>query len=125
MSKINELMEQFAGEVDGFIASSIYDPTSGQGIISKSTIDGFDPDIADAYTSEIIKENEKALKALKANAKTIDFLITTNKIFLITRSIEGSKFYHGCAFQKTGNLGMTREVMKKYEPRFVVELKKL
>ena len=125
MSKLNELMDQFSSEVDGFIASAIYDPSSGQGIINKSTIEGFDPDIANAYSSEIIKENEKALKALKSNAKTIDFLITTNKVYLITRAITGSKFYQGCAFQKTGNLGMTREVMKKYESKFAAELKKL
>lgn len=125
MAKLSEIMEQFSTEIDGFISSAIFDPSSGQGVVDKTLIEGFDPDIPNAYISEIIKENEKALKALKANAKTIDFLITTNKLFIITRAMEGSKFYQGCAFQKTGNLGMTREIMKKYEPKFVAELKKL
>lgn len=125
MAKLSEIMEQFSTEVDGFIASSVFDPISGQGVVDKSLIEEFDPEIPNAYVSEIIKEHEKALRALKMPAKTYDILITTNKIFFITRALEGSKFYHGCAFQKSGNLGMAREIMKKYEPKLVVELKKL
>lgn len=125
MAKISDIMEQFATEVDGFVASAIYDPTTGQGLVDKSIIEGFDTSIPNAYSSEIIKENEKAMAALKLNAKVIDFLMTTDKMYLIMRSIEGTKYYQGCAIQKTGNLGMTREIMKKYEPKFGAELKKI
>jgi hypothetical protein len=125
MTKAAELMDKFATECDSFIASSIFDPTSGQGIIDKSVVENFDNSIPNAYFSETIKENEKALKALQANTKTIDYLITANVMYILMRAIEGTKYYQGCAVQKTGNLGLTRELMKKYEPLFEAELKKL
>jgi hypothetical protein len=125
MAKITDIMEQFAADCDAFIASAVFDPSTGQGIIDKSVVESFDPAVPNAYMSEVIKENEKALAALKANARTIDYLITTNQMYIIMRAIEGTKFYQGCAIQKTGNLGMTREIMKKYETRFAAELKKM
>jgi len=125
MAKLTDIMEQFALECDAFIASAVFDPATGQGIIDKSVVENFDPAVPNAYMSEVIKENEKALAALKANAKVIDFLITTNKLYIIMRAIEGTKFYQGCAIQRTGNLGMTREIMKKYESRFSAELRKM
>jgi hypothetical protein len=125
MAKITDIMEQFASECDGFIASAVFDPATGQGIIDKSVVENFDPAVPNAYMSEVIKENEKALAALKLNARTLDYLITTNQIYILMRAIEGTKFYQGCAIARAGNLGMTREIMKKYEPRFSAELKKM
>jgi hypothetical protein len=125
MAKPAELMNKFAEECDSFIASSIFDPSTGQGIVDKSIIEGFDNSIPNAYFSETIKENDKALKALKANTKTIDYLITTNAMYLLVRAIEGTKYFQGCAIQKSGNLGLTRELLKKYESLFAAELKKL
>jgi len=125
MAKLTDIMEQFAADCDGFIESAVFDPATGQGIIDKSVVESFDPAVPNAYFSEVIKENEKALAALKANARTIDYLMTTNKLYLILRAIEGTKYYQGCAIMRTGNLGMTREIMKKYESRFSAELKKM
>lgn len=125
MTKAAEIMNQFAEECDTFIASSIFDPTTGQGIVDKSVVENFDNSIPNAYFSETIKENEKALKALKANTNTLDYLITANEIYILMRAIEGTKFFQGCAIQRSGNLGLTRELMKKYESIFAAELKKL
>lgn len=125
MSKVAEIMDKFAAECENFIASSIFDPTTGQGIVDKSIVENFDNTIPNAYFSETIKENEKALKALKANTKTVDYLITANAMYLLMRAIEGTKYFQGCAIDKTGNLGMARELLKKYEPLFAAELKKI
>jgi predicted regulator of Ras-like GTPase activity (Roadblock/LC7/MglB family) len=124
MPTLSELMDQFSEEVDSFIASAVFDSETGQGIVNKSVVEDFDPDIPNAYMSEVIKENEKALAALKAGVTTEDYLITTNQIYILMRVLGDTKYFQGCAIGKDGNLGMTRMIMKKYSPLFTEELKK-
>lgn len=124
-TKLSEIMQAFADETDQFIASSIFDPSSGQSIVDKSIDENYDPSISVAYMSEVIKENEKGLEAMKSNASTTDYLMTLNEVYILLKSIEGTWYYQACTIAKSGSLGMTRELMRKYESKFADELKKI
>jgi len=123
--KINNIISEFAKEVDQFIASTIFDPTTGQSIADKTNDPDFDPAVPAAFMSEVIKENEKGLDAMNSGATATDYLMTLNKVYVLLKAIEGTWYYHGCTIGRSGSLGMAREMMRKYEPKLSEELKKL
>lgn len=124
-AKLTDIIDEFAKDVDKHIASTIFDPTTGQSIADRTNDPAFDPSVPAAFMSEVIKENEKGLEAMKSGATATDYLMTLNKVYVLLKAIEGTWYYHGCAIEKSGSLGMAREMMRKYEPRFSEELKKL
>jgi hypothetical protein len=123
--KLVEIIKEFSKELDQHIASSIFDPTTGQSIADITNDPEFDPSIPAAYLSEVIKENEKGLDAMKSGVTATDYLMTINKVYVLLKAVEGTWYYHGCTIDRSGSLGMAREMMRKYDPMLAEELKKL
>jgi predicted regulator of Ras-like GTPase activity (Roadblock/LC7/MglB family) len=94
----------------------------GTPLVATSHDPAFDPDVAAAYCAEVVKIDEKALKALQKGGRLEEVLLTTDEFYLIIRIIPDTRFYVGLALAKQGNVGMARMVMKKYEKRLTETL---
>lgn len=119
--KLNKLLDQFREEIPEFVSTDIVEIDSGLSISGGSIYPNFDSDIASASYAEVVKANEKALKALggaDSVGDTEDILITTSKAYLLIVVFLNKKYYHGLAITRKGNLAYARIVMKKYQPLF-------
>ncbi|MBW2038881.1 MAG: response regulator [Deltaproteobacteria bacterium] len=121
-NSVNAVLEEFKCEVPNFIAAEVVGIDDGIPIVAISSDPTFDPNIAAAYYAEVVKANEKALKALERGHKIEEVLLTTDEFYLLLRILPDNRFYLGLAIAKEGNLGMARMIMKKYEDRFIESL---
>lgn len=120
---LEQVFHQFQSEVPFLIASAIVDVSSGIAVISNSSDPGFDPTVASASYTKVVHENARALELLgEAPSDTEDILITTSAAYMMIRMI-GTRHIHGLAMAREGNLGLTRVIMKKYEPAFLDALR--
>jgi CheY-like chemotaxis protein/predicted regulator of Ras-like GTPase activity (Roadblock/LC7/MglB family) len=122
VSSINRIMEELKDEVPDLIAAEIVSIEEGVPIVAATNNPAFDPDIAAAYYTEVVKVNEKALEVLTTGGKLEEVLLTTDECYLILRILPGTRFYVGLAITRKGNVGMTRMVIKKFEKRFIEAL---
>ncbi len=121
---LDRILEQLRTEVDYFIASAIVDTSSGLALASTSIDPNFDPAVASPSYAEVVKSNGRALDLLGMDPRlTEDILITTSTAYLLIRMLGG--YHHGLAVAKAANLGLTRVIMKKYEPLFMDTLRSL
>lgn len=111
---------------DDFIAATVFDPEDGMGIAHKIGEHGFDTEKLNAYMSEYIKEVGKTLVAMHQPPHVVEYLLTANADFMILiRGISGTKYFESVVITKEGNLGLSREILKKHENQLAQELKKL
>jgi len=115
-------VEELSREIPDYIAVEVASIDDGTPLVAVSHDPAFDPDIAAAYYTEVIKTTEKALEVLRKGRRLEEVLLTTDECYLIVRVLPNTRFYVGVAIAKKGNIGMARMVMKKYEKRFVETL---
>jgi len=122
MSKIDDLIQDFADNVPNFISTAIVDMDSGMGVGSYSADPEFDASAANAAYTDFVQANRDALEILDADPlDTTDILITTNGMYLLIREL-GEDYYMGSAISQDGNLALVRKKMEQYEDRFLREL---
>ncbi len=121
-NSLTVVLEEFKREVPNFIAAEVVGIDDGIPIVATSSDPTFAPDVAAAYYAEVLKVNEKALKALQKGHRIEEVLLTTDEFYLLLRILPDSRFYLGLAIAKEGNLGMARMILKKYEARFLESL---
>lgn len=124
-SKLNKVLDQFKQEIPEFVSTDIVEIDSGLSIGGGSIFPDFDSDVASASYADVVKANEKALKALGGNdsvGETEDILITTSKTYILIVIFPNKKYYHGLAITRKGNLAYARIVMKKYQSLFIEAL---
>jgi CheY-like chemotaxis protein/predicted regulator of Ras-like GTPase activity (Roadblock/LC7/MglB family) len=121
-SSINSILEELTGEIPELIAAEIVSIDEGVSLVATTNDPAFDPDVAAAYYTEVIKINEKALEVLKQGAKLEEVLLTTDAFYLILRMLPDTRFYVGLAITRKGNVGMARMVIRKFEKRFIEAL---
>lgn len=119
VSSLNVIMEELSREIPDYIAIQVANIDDGTPLVATSHDAAFDPDIAAAYYTEVLKTAEKALEILRKGRRLEEVLLTTDECYLIVRVLPKTRFYVGVAIAKKGNIGMARMVMKKYEKRFV------
>lgn len=122
VSSINVIMEELTREIPDCIAAEVVSIDDGTPIVATSHDPTFDPDIAAAYSAEVVKTTEKALEVLRKGQRLEEVLLTTDEFYLIVRILPNTRFYVGLAMAKKGNVGMARMVMKTYEKRFAETL---
>ena len=118
VSSITVIVEELTREIPDCIAAEVVSIDDGTPIVATSHDPAFDPDIAAAYSAEVVKTTEKALEVLKKGRKLEEVLLTTDEFYLMVRILPDTRFYVGLAIAKKGNVGMARMVMKTYEKRF-------
>lgn len=117
-----DVLEKFVKDcksnIPGFIAISVCELNSGTTFISDSIDPNFDPTLASAYESEIVKAELGVIKALKLrdDEHISDIIITlTDQIHLIDISKNNAYFVYLVVDSKKSNLGVTRALLTKYE----------
>ncbi|WP_245575858.1 hypothetical protein [Hymenobacter norwichensis] len=98
------------------MAIAVVDTNSGMSLASHSNSPSLNPDTAAAYNTEVVKQKQKAMAALKLTGETIqDILITlSNQIHLLKLNDNGTKFIYLVVNSRDTNLAIAREVLRNH-----------
>jgi DNA-binding response OmpR family regulator/predicted regulator of Ras-like GTPase activity (Roadblock/LC7/MglB family) len=119
---ITLLLEELEREIPDVIAAAVVSIDEGVPLAATTNDPAFDVDIVAAYYAEVIKTNEKALKALQKGPRLEEVLVTTDTFSLYVKPLPDTRFYVGLVIAQKGNVGMARTVMKRYEKKFLKTL---
>jgi predicted regulator of Ras-like GTPase activity (Roadblock/LC7/MglB family) len=108
-----QAVQNIINDLPGLMAVAIVDISSGMSLASHSN-SGINPETAAAYNTEVVKQKQKAMTALKLQGETIDdILITlTNQLHLIKLVADGKKFIYLVVNSRDTNLAIAREVVR-------------
>ncbi len=108
-----QAVQNILNDLPGLMAIAVVDISSGMSLASHSN-SGINPDTAAAYNTEVVKQKQKAMAALKLQGEAMDdILITlTNQLHLIKLVGEGKKFIYLVVNSRDTNLAIAREVLR-------------
>jgi hypothetical protein len=102
-------------DLPSLVAVAVVDITSGMALASHSNSPGINPETAAAYNTEVVKQKQKAISALKLSGETIeDILITLNQLHLLKLNAAGNKFIYLVVNSRETNLAIAREVLRSH-----------
>ena len=110
-----QAVQNIINDLPQLVAIAIVDVQSGMALASHSNLATLNPETAAAYNTEVIKQKQKAIAALKLTGESIDdILITlTNQIHLIKLVAEGKKFIYLAVNSRDTNLAIARDVLRQ------------
>jgi predicted regulator of Ras-like GTPase activity (Roadblock/LC7/MglB family) len=113
-SPAGKVVQDILSDLPGLMAVAVVDATSGMSMASHSNTPSINPDTAAAYNTEVVKQKQKAMIALKLSNETIeDILITlTTQIHLIKLASNGTKFIYLVVSSRDTNLAIARDVLR-------------
>ncbi|HET9504494.1 MAG TPA: hypothetical protein VFO93_13215 [Hymenobacter sp.] len=108
-----QAVQNILNDLPGLLAIAVVDISSGMSLASHSN-SGINPDTAAAYNTEVVKQKQKAMAALKLQGEAMDdILITlTTQLHLIKLVGEGKKFIYLVVNSRDTNLAIAREVLR-------------
>jgi len=103
-------------DLPGLMAVAVVDVTSGMALASHTNSPNINPETAAAYNTEVVKQKQKAMSALKLSGENIeDILITlTNQLHLLKLNAAGNKFIYLVVNSRETNLAIAREVLRSH-----------
>ncbi|MBH8557990.1 hypothetical protein [Hymenobacter negativus] len=113
-SPAGKVVQSVMDDLPGLVAIAVVDITSGMALASHTNSPSLNPETAAAYNTEVVKQKQKAMSALKLNGENIeDILITlTNQLHLIKLASNGTKFIYLVVNSRETNLAIAREVLR-------------
>ena len=113
-SPAGKAVDAIINDLPGLVAVAVVDITSGMALASHSNSPSINPETAAAYNTEVVKQKQKAMSALKLSGENIeDILITlTNQLHLIKLAGNGTKFIYLVVNSRETNLAIAREVLR-------------
>ncbi|WP_046243609.1 hypothetical protein [Hymenobacter terrenus] len=113
-SPAGKVVQDILNDLPGLMAVAVVDATSGMSLASHSNTPAINPDTAAAYNTEVVKQKQKAMAALKLQGEIIeDILITlTTQIHLIKLANNGTKFIYLVVSSRDTNLAIARDVLR-------------
>ena len=117
--KMDEVLENFRKEIQGFISCDVVNISDGLSIGGGSIDPKFDASIAAAYYATVASAYVKTCHAIDKTMEPEDMLITTDQMLLLMRVIANNNYFFGLAVTPDSNLAMCRLIMKKYEDEIV------
>jgi hypothetical protein len=110
-----QTVQEIIDSLPGLMAVAVVDIQSGMALASHSNSPGLNPETAAAYNTEVVKQKQKAMSALKlTNEKIDDILITlSNQIHLLNLSDDGKKFIYLVVNSRDTNLAIARDVCRQ------------
>jgi CheY-like chemotaxis protein/predicted regulator of Ras-like GTPase activity (Roadblock/LC7/MglB family) len=116
---LHSIFEELTAEIPDVLVAEIVNIEEGTPLVVSTGNPAFDPEIAAAYYSEVVKVNEKALAVLKKGGRLEEVLLTVDDFYLILRVLPSTRFAVCLALGKKGNVGMARMEIKKFAKRFI------
>ena len=115
-SPAGQAVEAIISDLPGLMAVAVVDINSGMALASHTNSPNINPETAAAYNTEVVKQKQKAVSALKLTGETIDdILITlTNQLHLLKLNAAGNKFIYLVVNQRDTNLAIAREVLRSH-----------
>lgn len=114
---VQELIDRFCGEVEGFIATSVVRREDRSPVAGSSSDPRIDPLAAGCFAA-VVESHLAAVEQLGAGpawGETEDILITTARAYLLIRLL-GDSHYHWLAVSSEANLALCRLQMRSHEP---------
>lgn len=111
-----QTVDAIINDLPGLMAVAVVDVTSGMALASHTNSPSINPETAAAYNTEVVKQKQKAMSALKLANETIeDILITlTNQLHLIKLNAAGNKFIYLVVNSRETNLAIARETLRSH-----------
>lgn len=116
-NETNEVLEQFASDIPGFIAASLVDMDSGMTLAVKSTRSDFDLAVASAYNSELVKQKMKIMKALGLKTNLEDMILTLGDQIHFIKVLSPTLFIYLAADRSATNIAIVRTIVNKNSHR--------
>ena len=115
-SPAGKAVEAIINDLPGLVAVAVVDVTSGMALASHSNSPSINPETAAAYNTEVVKQKQKAMSALKLQGERIeDILISlTNQLHLLKLNEAGTKFIYLVVNSRETNLAIAREVLRAH-----------
>ena len=113
-SPAGKAVDAIITDLPSLVAVAVVDITSGMALASHSNSPSINPETAAAYNTEVVKQKQKAMQALKLQGENIeDILITlTNQLHLIKLVDDNKKFIYLVVNSRDTNLAIAREVLR-------------
>ncbi|QNH62611.1 hypothetical protein [Hymenobacter sediminicola] len=111
-----KIVQDVITDLPGLVAIAVVDINSGMSLASHSNSPALNPDTAAAYNTEVVKQKQKAMAALKLSGESIqDILISlSNQLHLIKLNESGTKFIYLVVNSRDTNLAIAREVLRAH-----------
>ena len=115
-SPAGQALQNILDELPQLVAVAIVEVSSGMCLASHTNNPAINPETAAAYNTEVVKQKQKAMTALKLTGETIqDILITlSNQIHLLKLNDNGTKFIYLVVNSRDTNLAIAREVLRTH-----------
>ncbi|MGI4833223.1 MAG: hypothetical protein ACRYFK_07140 [Janthinobacterium lividum] len=115
-SPSGQAIEAIINDLPGLVAVAVVDISSGMALASHSNSPSINPETAAAYNTEVVKQKQKAMSALKLQGETLeDILITlTSQLHLIKLNGASNKFIYLVVNSRETNLAIAREVLRAH-----------
>ena len=115
-STAGKVVEAIINDLPSLVAVAIVDINSGMALASHTNSPTLNPETAAAYNTEVVKQKQKAMSALKLTGEKLeDILITlSNQLHLIRLNSEGNKFLYLVVNSRETNLAIAREVLRSH-----------
>jgi hypothetical protein len=112
-SPAGKTVQEIIDALPSLMAVAVVDTQSGMALASHSSVTSLNPETAAAYNTEVVKQKQRALTALKLQGEQIeDVLITlSSQLHLIKLTNDGKKFIYLVASSRDTNLAIAREVI--------------
>jgi predicted regulator of Ras-like GTPase activity (Roadblock/LC7/MglB family) len=120
MANLDDVLQDLASEVSGFIATDVVDLESGMSIAGYARDPEFNGSMASAAFTNVLESYREAFDLLELDPDEInDIMGTTDDLMIFTRPIGDRRFYHGLAISTDGNLALARMKMGEYEDKIL------
>ena len=115
-----QAVQNILNDLPQTLAVAVVEVSSGMCLASHSNSPSLNPETAAAYNTEVVKQKQKAMAALKLTGEKIDdILITlTNQIHLINLLEDGKKFIYLAITSRDTNLAIARDVLRQQAELF-------
>ncbi|MBD2767541.1 hypothetical protein IC235_06515 [Hymenobacter sp. BT664] len=114
-SPAGQCVQNIINSLPSLMAVAVVDINSGMALASHSNSPSLNPETAAAYNTEVIKQKQKAMAALKLQGERIDDILITlsNQLHLINVSEDGKKFIYLVVNSRETNLAIARDVCRQ------------
>ncbi|MFK7049091.1 hypothetical protein [Flavobacterium columnare] len=114
-----DFLEQFGSDcetIPGFLRVAISEVNSGICLYAKSSIPGFDAELASSFNLQVVKAKLNAIEAFHLNQSIEDILITlTEEVHILDISKDNTYFIYLAIDSSQANLGMTKALLNRYK----------